>query len=417
MEGKLETVNPRQLLSSHRTGALLCLILGLGIGLAWRELPVTSSSLAQQTGSLAQQAGSPALTASPSGPSPLTSSRTSLSALQAAPAAETLLTPEEAINTSVYATCNRSVVHIATKATRMDTFLLTAVREGTGSGSIIDQLGHILTNHHVIEGAKEITVSLYNGLTYPAMLVGQDPETDIAVLKIDAPPSELVPIAWGDSQSLRVGQRIFAIGNPFGLERTMSTGIISSLNRQIPSSHNRTMRSLIQIDAALNQGNSGGPLINTRSELIGMNTAIMSTHGDSAGVGFAIPVSTLKRIVPSLIQEGRIVRPTIGIARVYENNGGLMIVSLVPGGPAEKAGLQGFSLAKKSFRQGPFRYEQTVVDPKTADMIKAADGEPVKNADDLLAIIERKRPGETVELVIERGGQKLTARILLGPGN
>ncbi|MFO1062564.1 MAG: trypsin-like peptidase domain-containing protein [Pirellulales bacterium] len=353
---------------------------------------------------------------------PLTGGVTSTSTPNTAPVTLTLsdgavpegLTPEEVINTSVYANCNRCVVHIETHATHKESFFSTSVREGSGSGSIIDQQGHILTNHHVIEGAKEITVSLFNGLKYPAVTVGQDADTDIAVLRIDAPAAELHPIRLGDSQNLLVGQRIYAIGNPFGLERTMSTGIISSLNRQIPSGQHRTMRSLIQIDAALNQGNSGGPLINTRSELIGMNTAIMSTGGDSAGVGFAIPVSTIRRIVPALIRDGKIVRPTIGISRVYENNGGLLVVSLVPGGPAEKAGLKGFSLITKTYRQGLLNYSQSVVDPTTADMITAMDGTTVKTADDLLAVIESKKPGDVVEVTVDRSGKPLTARITLG---
>lgn len=326
------------------------------------------------------------------------------------------VSPEEQINIAVYEQCNRSVVHIATRAVRADTFLTLSEREGTGSGSIIDKQGHILTNHHVIDGAREITVSLSDGLSYPAALMGQDPDTDIAVLKIEAPADELAPIRWGDSQNLKVGQRIYAIGNPFGLERTMSTGIISSLNRQIPSGQRRTMRSLIQIDAALNQGNSGGPLINTQSRLIGMNAAIVSSSGDSAGVGFAIPVSTLRRIVPQLIRDGRVVRPTIGITRVYESERGLLVVSVAPGGPAAQAGLQGFSISKKTFRQGPYRYEQNSVDPKTADLIKAIDGRPIKNADDLLDSIENKSPGDTAVLEIVRGGQPMKVLVTLGQG-
>ncbi|MCA9134704.1 MAG: trypsin-like peptidase domain-containing protein, partial [Planctomycetales bacterium] len=164
------------------------------------------------------------------------------------------LLPEERVNIAVYENCNRSVVHIATRSIAMESFQQVSLREGSGSGFVLDRQGMILTNQHVIDGAKEISVSLSNGLSYPAVLVGQDPDTDIAVLKIDAPAEHLLPVTWGDSQTLRVGQKIYAIGNPFGLERTMSTGMISSLNRQIPSRAGRTMRSLIQIDAALNQG-------------------------------------------------------------------------------------------------------------------------------------------------------------------
>jgi S1-C subfamily serine protease len=329
-------------------------------------------------------------------------------------AADDGLLPEERVSIAVYEKCNRSVVHIATRSVAMDSFLQVSLREGSGSGSVLDQSGMILTNYHVIDGAKEISVSLFNGLSYSAMLVGQDPDTDIAVLKIDAPRDQLLPVTWGDSQTLRVGQRIYAIGNPFGLERTMSTGMISSLNRQVPARERRTMRSLIQIDAALNQGNSGGPLLGTRGQLIGMNTAIMSTNGDSAGVGFAIPVSTLKRIVPQLIQNGRVIRPTIGITRVYENEQGLLIVSVAKGGPADRAGLQGFSLSTKTFQQGPYRYEQSSIDPSTADLIQSVDGQLVQSADDLLAQIETKRPGETITLGIVRAGERLNVAVTLG---
>lgn len=329
-------------------------------------------------------------------------------------ASEELL-PEERVNIAVYENCNRSVVHIATRSVAMESFQQLSMREGSGSGSVLDKSGMIVTNYHVIDGAKEISVSLFNGLSYPAVLVGQDPDTDIAVLKIEAPADQLIPLNWGNSQSLRVGQKIYAIGNPFGLERTMSTGMISSLNRQIPSRARRTMRALIQIDASLNQGNSGGPLLNTRGELIGMNTAIMSSSGDSSGVGFAIPVSTLERIVPQLINSGRIIRPTIGITRVYENDAGLLIVSVASGGPADQAGLQGFKLVTKTLRQGLYRYEQSSIDTSTADLIQTVDTHPVRTADDLLTHIERKQPGDTVHLGIVRDGNQLVVPIVLGP--
>ncbi len=335
----------------------------------------------------------------------------------ASPRADSLtdqLLPEERVNIAVYEHCNRSVVHIATRSVGIESFQQLSMREGSGSGSVLDTSGMIVTNQHVIDGAKEISVSLFNGLSYPAVLVGQDPDTDIAVLKIDAPEDQLIPLSWGTSQSLRVGQKIYAIGNPFGLERTMSTGMISSLNRQIPSRARRTMRALIQIDADLNQGNSGGPLLNTRGQLIGMATAIMSSSGDSSGVGFAIPVSTLERIVPQLISHGRIIRPTIGITRVYENDSGLLIVDVASGGPAEKAGLQGFRLVTKTLRQGPYRYEQSSIDTSAADLIQSIDDQPVRTADDLLMHIERKNPGDTVRLGIVREGRKITVPVTLG---
>ncbi len=321
------------------------------------------------------------------------------------------LLPEERTSIAVYQRCNRSVVNVATSS-RMETLLTVSLKKGTGSGSVLDQSGIILTNQHVISGAKEITVSLSNSISYPAVLVGQDADTDIAILRIDAPPEQLEPIAWGDSQNLQVGQRIYAIGNPFGLERTMSAGMISSLNRTIPARERREMRSLIQVDMSLNQGNSGGPLLNTRGELIGMNAAIMSSDGDSAGVGFAIPSATIQRIVGKLLLHGRVVRPTIGITRVYENEQGLLVVIVARGGPAEAAGLKGFSLVTKP-RIGLHRPEPTI-DASTADLIQAIDGQPVRKADQLLEILENKSPGDTVVLDITRAGKTLRVPIKLG---
>lgn len=321
------------------------------------------------------------------------------------------LLPEERTNIAVYQRCNRSVVNISTSS-RMDSFLTVSLKKGTGSGSVLDQSGTILTNQHVIDGAKEITVSLSNSSSYSAVLVGEDPDTDIAILHIKAPAEQLEPIAWGDSQNLKVGQRIYAIGNPFGLERTMSAGMISSLNRQIPSREGRMMRSLIQVDMSLNQGNSGGPLLNTRGELIGMNAAIMSSDGDSAGVGFAIPSSTIQRVVSKLVKYGRVVRPTIGITRVYEKEQGLLIVIVARGGPADAAGLKGFSLVTKP-RVGLHRPEPSI-DTSSADLIQAIDGTPVKTAEELLEILENKNPADTVVLDIIRNGKSMRVPLKLG---
>ncbi len=321
------------------------------------------------------------------------------------------LLPEERTNIAVYQRCNRSVVNISTSS-RMDSFLTVSLKKGTGSGSVLDQSGTILTNQHVIDGAKEITVSLSNSSSYSAVLIGEDPDTDIAILHIKAPAEQLEPIAWGDSQNLKVGQRIYAIGNPFGLERTMSAGMISSLNRQIPSREGRMMRSLIQVDMSLNQGNSGGPLLNTRGELIGMNAAIMSSDGDSAGVGFAIPSSTIQRVVSKLVKYGRVVRPTIGITRVYEKEQGLLIVIVARGGPADVAGLKGFSLVTKP-RVGLHRPEPSI-DTSSADLIQAIDGTPVKTAEELLEILENKNPADTVVLDIIRHGKSMRVPLKLG---
>jgi S1-C subfamily serine protease len=208
------------------------------------------------------------------------------------PPSDLELSPEERINVAVYEKVNRSVVNIKTETVRTDAFFFLATEtpgEGAGSGSVFDTQGHILTNYHVVDDARAIEVTLFDGKSYDARVVGHDESNDIAVLKINAPASSLVPVEIGDSTNLRVGQRVFAIGNPFGFERTMSIGIISSLNRTLPARNQRLIKSVIQIDAAINPGSSGGPLLDGRGRLIGMNTAIASPTGQSAGVGFAVP--------------------------------------------------------------------------------------------------------------------------------
>ena len=267
-------------------------------------------------------------------------------------------TPEELTNIAVYDAVNRSVVNINTKATvSAGLFLFEVPSEGAGSGIVVDKLGHVLTNYHVVEGAKEIQVMLYDGSSYAATIVGHDPATDVAVIRVAAPVEVLEPVHFGRSSDLRVGQRVFAIGNPFGLERTLTTGIISSLNRSLPARNGRTIKAVIQTDAAINPGNSGGPLLDSSSRLIGMNTAIASRTGQSSGVGFAIPVGTLARIVPPLIERGKVIRADAGVARVYQTDHGLVVASLVPDGPAEHAGMRGFKVVRERRRQGPFLAE------------------------------------------------------------
>jgi S1-C subfamily serine protease len=278
----------------------------------------------------------------------------------------------------------------------------------------LDQEGHVLTNFHVVEGANEIRVTLADGQTYDAGLVGRDPANDIAVLRIEAPRESLVPVELGDSSGLRVGQRVFAIGNPFGLERTLTVGTLSSLNRRLPSRTGRDMKSIIQVDAALNRGNSGGPLLNSHGQLIGMNTAIASSTGENTGVGFAIPVNTIKRVVPQLIEHGRVIRPVIGIASVFETNRGLVIIELVPGGPAERAGLSGFRLMTKRERRGPFVYERQYIDREHADVILAADGKPVRSGDELLDLVDAKKPGDQMIVRILREGREVDVLVILG---
>jgi S1-C subfamily serine protease len=328
------------------------------------------------------------------------------------------LTPEERINITVYQRVNRGVVNINTKSVQTDRFMMFEVpSEGEGSGSVIDQKGHVLTNFHVVDGAREIQVTLFDGKTYPARLIGRDPDTDIAVLKIEAPADSLVPVQFGNSANLLVGQRVMAIGNPFGLERTLTTGIISSLNRSLNAKRTqRTIKSIIQIDAAINPGNSGGPLLDNRGLMIGMNTAIASKTGENTGVGFAIPVNTIARVVPQLIANGRISRPESGIAQVYQTDRGLLIIKLVPGGPAEKAGLRGPKIEQKQVRSGPFIFPSTHMDLSAADLIVAVDGKPIRTGDNFLDIIETKQPGDTIALTIVRGGKQKQVSLRLEAG-
>jgi S1-C subfamily serine protease len=322
-------------------------------------------------------------------------------------------TTAERTNILVYEQANRSVVHITTRADRTAMLILEVPTEGTGSGSVLDGEGHILTNNHVIDGAQEIRVTLASGESFDAQIVGRDAANDMAVLKIDAPAALLTPIALGDSSRLRVGQHIYAIGNPFGLERTMTTGIISSLNRSLPTKTGRTMKSIIQIDAALNRGNSGGPLLDSRGRLIGMNTAIASSTGENTGVGFAIPVDTIKRVATQLIESGRVIRADAGISHVLPTERGLLVVMLVPGGPAERAGLRGFRIVREQERRGPFVVEKKKVDRSQADLIVSVDGEKVSSPDEFLSLIEQHRPGERAIFGIVRGNTVVEVPVTL----
>jgi S1-C subfamily serine protease len=335
-----------------------------------------------------------------------------------APLAERSFTPEEQTNIAVYEAGNRSVVNINTKATVAAGFFLVEVpSEGAGSGIVLDGQGHILTNYHVVEGAREIQVMLHDGSSHAARVVGIDPATDVAVIRVDAPPESLQPAVFGMSHDLRVGQRVFAIGNPFGLERTLTTGIISSLNRSLPTKTGRTIKSIIQTDAAINPGNSGGPLLDSRGRLIGMTTAIASRTGQSSGVGFAIPVGTLRRLVPQLITRGRVIRPDAGIARVFQSEAGLMVAAVVPDGPADRAGIKGFRVVRERRRQGPFVTEFERVDRTGADLIVAVDGQKVRTADDFLSAVESRNPGDKVLVRVSREGHELDVPVVLGAEN
>ena len=344
----------------------------------------------------------------------LTVEATGVSAFASELPGERRFTPEEQTNISVYEAVNRSVVNINTKTTvASGFFLMETPSEGAGSGIVIDTNGHVLTNFHVVESAREIQVVLYDGSSHEATLVGVDPVTDVAVIRVNAPTELLSPVRFGTSHDLKVGQRVFAIGNPFGLERTLTTGIISSLNRSLPTRSGRTIKSIIQTDAAINPGNSGGPLLDSGSHLIGMTTAIASHTGQSSGVGFAIPVGTLSRLVPQLIEHGRVVRPDAGITRVYQTERGLLVAALAPDGAAERAGIRAFRIVRERRRQGPFVAEFERVDRSAADLIVGIDGQGIETVDDFLTVIESKSPGERVLIAVERQGHRLDVPVVL----
>jgi S1-C subfamily serine protease len=319
------------------------------------------------------------------------------------------MTPEESINVAVYEAVNRGVVNITSKAKGERFLMMELQSEGSGSGAVLDTAGHILTNFHVVQDAKEIQVTLFNGESYDAQIVGADPLNDLAVIRIEASQDELFPVTLGDSRHLKVGMRVFAIGNPFGLERTLTTGIISSLNRSLQIRGNWTIKNIIQIDAAINPGSSGGPLLDSHGRLIGINTAIATTTGQSAGVGFAIPSSLVLRVVPQLMKYGHVIRPEIGITRVYQTDHGLLIAQMRPNGPAEKAGLHGPRITRS--RRGPFVVER--VDRSAADLIVGVDDQKIATADEFLSYIEEKKPGEEVMLTIIRDGKKLKVAVKL----
>jgi S1-C subfamily serine protease len=327
-------------------------------------------------------------------------------------AARGTLAEDEQNNISVFKSVSPSVVHITTLETQRGLFPtdVMQVPRGTGTGFMWDERGHIVTNFHVINGASGARVTLSDQSTWKAALVGAFPDRDLAVLRIDAPKEKIKPIVIGSNKDLLVGQKVYAIGNPFGLDQTLTTGIVSALNREIESENQRTIRGVIQTDAAINPGNSGGPLLDSAGRLIGVNTAIYSPSGASAGIGFAIPVDEVNRIVPKLIRDGKFVRPAIGIepARPELQESlqlpkGVAVIRIVPDSPAQKAGIRPFMRAA----------DGSLV---TGDIIVGLAGKPVANIDDLLAALEQHQPGETVALSILRGKDKLDLQITLSIG-
>jgi S1-C subfamily serine protease len=325
---------------------------------------------------------------------------------------ELTLTPDERINIDVYNKCNRSVVNITTKAIAAEFFGLYEYAEGGASGIVYDKNGHIMTNYHVLadvlSSGGELKVTLHDGTDYMAKFVGRDPHTDLAVVQIDAAPDKLVPIELGDSSNLRVGLRVLAIGNPFGLDRTMTQGIISSLNRTVESPNGRYIRGVIQTDAAINPGNSGGPLLDKNGRMIGMNTAIKARVGQSSGIAFATPVNSIRRVLPQLLQYGKVLRGDLGILTVLETERGLIIGDVAVGGPAEQAGLRSASVRRRS------RFGIVVsVDWRRADRIVSIDGHPMRTADDLTAYVDSRKPGDVVKVTILREGERIELPVKL----
>ncbi len=274
---------------------------------------------------------------------------------------------------------------------------ITEMPRGSGSGFLWDDAGHVVTNFHVLEGGRRWTVTLADQSTHEAELVGVAPDKDLAVLKIDAPPKGLIPLPVGRSRELVVGQKVLAIGNPFGLDQTLTVGVVSALGRELTSPSGRTIRDVVQTDAAINPGNSGGPLLDSTGRLIGVNSAIYSPSGASAGIGFAVPVDTVARLVPELIEFGRPIRPGIGVTllpdSIARRNGidGVAIQSVEPGSPAARAGLEGI----RTTRSGPY----------LGDVITAVDGESVGDFDELATAFEKAGIGAAVELVVLRDGE------------
>jgi len=319
---------------------------------------------------------------------------------------------EEQLIVNIYERVSPAVVHITSQVITLDFFWGPVPREGTGSGFVIDREGHIVTNNHVVEGAERIEVTLADGTVVPAQVVGADPYNDLAVIQIDVPAEVLHPVELGSSANLRVGQRAIAIGNPFGLDRTLTTGVISSLGRIIESD-GRPLGEMIQTDVAINPGNSGGPLLDSRGRVIGVNTAIRS---GAENIGFAVPVDTVKRVVPQLIATGHYEHPWIGIlayaitprlaqALDLPVDRGLLVAQVYRNSPAQRAGLRG---GTSQVRVGNYRVLTG------GDIITAINGVPVDSMDSLTVYLESKtQVGDTVELSVIRDGQTMTIQVEL----
>jgi len=331
--------------------------------------------------------------------------------------AESGLTPEEEIVIGIYRAVSPGVVHITSTVLSQDFLFRIVPERGTGSGFIVDDRGYILTNNHVVENADSLEVTLADKSKVPAKLIGRDSNNDLAVIRVAVPREKLTLLKLGDSDQLQVGQMAIAIGNPFGLDRTVTRGVVSALGRSLKAETGRQIRNVIQTDAAINPGNSGGPLLNSRGEVIGINTAIFSPSGGSVGIGFAIPVNTAKKLLPLLIARGRASHPWLGISGsdVTPNlaktlnlpvKEGVMIAQVAPNGPAARAGLRG---SQRRVRVG--NYMMNV----GGDIIQALDGQKIAGVDDLTAFLdEHKKVGDDVRVDFLRDGKPQTMTVRLG---
>ena len=331
-------------------------------------------------------------------------------------AAERLtMSSDEETNVRVYEQVSPGVVNITRTVLQYDYYFEPVAREGTGSGCVLDTDGHILTNYHVIEKAESLEVSLPDKTKYHAEVVGVDRQNDLAVIRINAPKSLLHPIRLGDPAALKVGQKVLAIGNPLGLQNTLTVGIVSSTGRRIRTQDDDLVDNVIQTDAAINPGNSGGPLLNTAGEMIGINSSIFTIGGGNIGIGFAIPANTVRRVAADLIRYRRVLRPSFGV-EVYDLNEslssalalpvkeGILVARVYAGSSADKAGIRGADeiavLYNQAIRIG-------------GDIITEIDGRPVTSLDELQLALEAKRPGDTVQATIYRGRNKMQKQVTL----
>ena len=325
---------------------------------------------------------------------------------------KTALTADEQINIEIYERLSQGVVNVTSTTLELNFWFNVIPQQGVGSGVVLDNEGRIVTNFHVIKNADRLQVTLFDNSTYEAKILGQDPFNDLAVLQIDSPAEKLYPIELGSSDNLKVGQKVLAIGNPFGLERTLTTGIISSLARSLKTDYG-VVENVIQSDAAINPGNSGGALLNTSGELIGINTAIYSRTGESAGIGFAVPVNILNRVVPDLVEHGRVLRPWFGVhgralsprlAQVLKLSveRGFLVEQVERGSTAARAGIRGGN------RRVLLRNFSVIIG---GDVLVELDGEAVDSKEDIVRILESKRPGGSISAIWYREANKIKKEI------